>query len=134
MQFRQRLLRVVLVGVFYESVSPRFTLQGARLVEEIIHLGDLAAFAKDLDEGVSCRNEKGCDGGRPVSAGGVVRHEGRWGGVHVGTHSSTVGERLPMNSRQGSIGPVREAAVMAVEDDDDDDDAVAVGIGATVVR
>jgi len=39
-----------------------------------------------------------------------------------------------MNSRQGSIGPVREAAVMAVEDDDDDDDAVAVGIGATVVR
>jgi len=71
MQFRQRLLRVVLVGVFYESVSPRFTLQGARLVEEIIHLGDLAAFAKHLDEGVSCRNEKGCDGGRPVSAGEV---------------------------------------------------------------
>jgi hypothetical protein len=49
------------------------------------------------------------------------------------THSSTVGERLPMNSLQGSIGAVREAAVADVEDDDEAE-AMVVEVGVTVVR
>lgn len=51
----------LLVGILYESVPPRFSLQRPRLVKQVVHLGDLAALAEYLDEGVSCRSrvEKG---------------------------------------------------------------------------
>lgn len=44
------------VGILYESIPPRFPLQRPRLVKQVVHLGDLAALAEYLDEGVSCRS------------------------------------------------------------------------------
>lgn len=128
MQQPQGLCRIFLVRVLYKGVPPGFTFQRAGLVEEIVHLGDLATFGKHLDEGISCPDSKVRCGWACVSPTVSQMMCDERG---PGTHSSTVGERLPMNSLQGSIGPVRGVDVVAT---DAEDDAVLVDIGATVVR
>jgi hypothetical protein len=76
--------------VLYKGIATGLAAQGTGLVKEVVETGELPKFGEDLDQGVPVTRKRN----QLLIASGLDSQP-MWSKERTGTHSSTVGWRLP---------------------------------------